>query len=87
MKSRLLLIILDGLDGPDASQPVFYVEPMRPHVAYNVGQSVWHHVVMSPDAHIVLFERAETGLATTDYQELDPALIAEIKRSFRLPGA
>ncbi len=82
------LIILDGLDdSSDPGQPVFYVEPMRPHVAYNVGQSVWHHVVMTPDAHIVLFERAETGPATTDYAELEPALIAAIRGSFRIPAA
>jgi hypothetical protein len=33
---------------------------------------------MSPDAHIVLVERAETGPATTDYAELEPPLRDEI---------
>ena len=55
------LIILDGDDAPLAPG---HVIPMQQSVAYNVGQSVWHHVLMSPDAHIVLFERSETGLAT-----------------------
>ena len=67
------LIILDGDDAPLGPG---HVIPMQQSVAYNVGQSVWHHVLMSPDAHIVLFERSETGLETTDYAELAPDVIA-----------
>ena len=52
-------------------------------VAYNVGQSVWHHVLMSPDAHIVLIERSETGLATSDYAELAPDVIAGLLTQMR----
>ena len=51
---------------------------MQHSVAYNVGQSVWHHVLMSPDAHIVLIERTETGLDTSDYAALEADLIAAI---------
>ncbi|HML22882.1 MAG TPA: hypothetical protein PKD09_14620 [Aggregatilinea sp.] len=68
------LIVMDGQDQPE--QP--YVIPMQRNVAYNIRQSVWHHVLMSRDAHIVLFERSETGPETTDYAELDPALLREI---------
>lgn len=68
------LILLDGLAQPE--QP--YVIPMRLNVAYNVRQSVWHHVLMSRDAHIILFERSETGPETTDYAELGRARLDEI---------
>ncbi len=70
------------LDLGDQAAPIPHVVPMETNVAYNVGQSVWHHVVMSEDAHIVLFERAETGPETTDYLELTPELIATIVGQF-----
>lgn len=52
------------------AEPTLWVFTMEPNVAYNVRASVWHHVVMSPEAHIVIFEREETGRETTDYAEL-----------------
>jgi ureidoglycolate hydrolase len=73
------LIIFDGDAEP--AEP-YYVIPMVHNVAYNVLRSVWHHAVMSPDAHIILVERSETGLATTDYAELAPATVEEIRRQF-----
>ena len=72
------LIIFDGDEKPTAP----YVFPMELNVAYNIQQSVWHHVVMSPDAHIILFERSETGLETTDYAELSPERVTRIKQQF-----
>ncbi|WP_119070852.1 hypothetical protein [Aggregatilinea lenta] len=73
------LIVLDGQDQPER----VYVIPMQHNVAYNVRQSVWHHVIMSRDAHIVLVERSETGPETTDYAELDPALLDLIRAQIR----
>lgn len=73
------LILLDDVEGAPTAPVVIAMEH---NVAYNVGQSVWHHVVMSPDAHIILFERVETGPETTDYQELSPALRATIAAQF-----
>ncbi len=75
---RADLIILEGDERP--TRP--YIFPMKLNVAYNIQQSIWHHVVMSPDAHIILFERSETGLETTDYAELVPELIEQIKSHF-----
>jgi cupin fold WbuC family metalloprotein len=72
------LIIFDGDKKPISP----YVFPMELNVAYNIQQSVWHHVVMSQDAHIILFERTETGLETTDYVELEPEVIGRIKAQF-----
>ncbi len=72
------LILMDGNEQPGTP----WVMPMTPHVAYNVRRAVWHHVVMSPDAHIVLFERSDTDLETTDYAELAPVVIEVIKARF-----
>ncbi|MFN3333853.1 MAG: hypothetical protein ACK47M_15200 [Caldilinea sp.] len=76
---RADLILLDEADGAPTKS---HVIPMQPNVAYNVRQSVWHHVVMSLDAHIVLIERAETGPATTDYVALAPDMILAVSRQF-----
>ena len=74
------LLILDGDEAPLGPG---HVIPMVHSVAYNVGQSVWHHVLMSPDAHIVLIERTETGLATSDYAKLAPDVIAGLLLQMR----
>lgn len=76
---RADLILLEESNGAP-SQP--FVLPMQHNVAYNVRQSVWHHVVMSLDAHIILFEREETGPATTEYFMLDPKAILTITTQF-----
>ena len=80
------LIILDR-SGEDDDQGVpirCFVEHMRPSVAYNVGQSVWHHVVMTPDAHIVLIEKADTSLATSNYWDLPAELARQITAAFHV---
>ena len=58
------LILFDDADGTPTQS---FVIAMQHSVAYNVRQSIWHHVIMSPDAHVILIEREETGPATTDY--------------------
>lgn len=75
------LIVLAGDTRPHLP---FFALPMELNVAYNVKQSVWHHVLMSPDAHIVLFERSETGPQSTDYAPLPDELIAQIRAQIRL---
>jgi hypothetical protein len=80
---QAFLIILEGEQAPTAPG---FVTAMETNVAYNVRQSVWHHVVMSPDAHIVLFERSETGPQTTDYAPLAPDLVDAIKAQFQFDG-
>lgn len=77
------LIVFEG-DGEPREAHVF---PMQRNVAYNIKRSVWHHVVMSPEAHIVLFEKSGTGPETTDYAELDPETVAGLKGRFSVGGA
>lgn len=75
------LIVFDGDDVPSAC----YVASMEINVAYNVERSVWHQVVMAQDAHIVIFEREETSIETTDYKYLDADTIKNIKASLEQP--
>lgn len=77
------LILFDGDETPNDTYHVF---PMELNVAYNIQQSVWHHVVMSPNAHLILFERSETGIDTTDYAELPRELVAAVKAQFTVGG-
>jgi len=74
------LILCDGDTGPTAPR----VLSMEMHVAYNVRRSVWHHVVMSPEAHIVLFERSDTSVTTTDYADLSLEAARGVMRRFRV---
>jgi ureidoglycolate hydrolase len=76
------LIVFAG----DAQPTTPHVFPMELHIAYNIRQAVWHHVAMSPDAHIVLFERTDTTLENSDYAELPPELIQQIKANFTVQG-
>ena len=69
------LILFAGDDSPVTP----HVIAMAPSVAYNVRRAVWHHVVMSPDAHIVLVERSDTGAENTDYAELSPDIIEQVR--------
>ena len=80
---RADLILLEGDEKPALP---FYVFPMKLNVAYDIQQSVWHHVVMTGDAHIILFERSDTGLETTDYAELDSDMLSTIKAQFTITG-
>ena len=70
------LIILDGGDQPADKA---YVFPMELNVAYNIQDGVWHHCVLSEDAHIILFERTNTAEENSDYAALTPALIKRIQ--------
>jgi ureidoglycolate hydrolase len=74
------LIVCDGEDNPKE----IYVFPMKQNVAYDIQKSVWHHVVMSKDAHIILIERSETGLDTTDYFVLPLERISSLKTQFTI---
>lgn len=71
------LIVFDGTDKPT----IGYVIPMELNVAYNIPSLVWHWVILSPDAHIILVERSDTTDYTTDYTELTAIQVANILSS------
>lgn len=74
------MIIMDGDDIP--SEP--YVFSMQRNVMYNVRQGVWHATVLSEDANIVIFERANTGPDNSTVYELPTATIEEIRQRLTL---
>lgn len=55
-----------------------YILPMKLNVAYNIPPSVWHHVIVSTDAHIIIFEKADTTRENSDYFEFDKSRRDEI---------
>lgn len=73
------LILFSGGDSPEEA----YVIPMKRSLAYNIPDYVWHHVIMSQDAHVILFERTETSQETSDYADLSQAQLASIKEKLR----
>jgi len=73
------LIICETGDFP--GEP--YVFPMIPNIAYNIPQLVWHHVVMSADAHIIIFEKADTTRQNSNYYQYQAGECIEIINLFR----
>lgn len=73
------LILCDAGDVPGNA----YVLPMKHNVAYNIPDYGWHHVIMSKDAHIILFERTETSAATSDYAKLTAGQLETIHNNLR----
>ncbi|MBN1415008.1 MAG: hypothetical protein JW973_07915 [Bacteroidales bacterium] len=60
-----------------------HVIPMKQNVAYNIKKSVWHHVNLSEDAHIFLFEKADTSTENSDYMTLSPEVQEAIMRMIK----
>ncbi|NJK85199.1 MAG: hypothetical protein HC906_03785 [Bacteroidales bacterium] len=48
-----------------------YIVQMKKSVAYNIPQGVWHHIVMSSDAHVVLIEKSDTSRENSSYHFFD----------------
>ncbi|MEM7536075.1 MAG: ureidoglycolate lyase [Chloroflexota bacterium] len=75
------LVICDD----DAGQPIApAVFAMQHNVAYNIQQSVWHNVVMTTDAHIILFERTDTTVENSNYAKLSADVVAGICEQFSI---
>ena len=74
------MLLMDG----DAKPTDFHLFPMKLNVAYSIQQRAWHHVFMSEDAHILVFERSNTSRENSDHFELDADTIAAIRARVRL---
>ena len=72
------MVICENGDKPGEA----HVIKMEQGVAYNVLQNVWHAVVMSRDAHIIIFEKSDTSAENTEYVELDEEVIDACKKQF-----
>lgn len=73
------LIICETGDIPGET----YVFPMIQNVAYNIPPLVWHHVVMSGEAHIIIFERADTTRENSNYYQYQADQCIEIINLFQ----
>lgn len=74
------MLLMEG----DSVPTTFHLIPMKLNVAYSVQQSAWHHVFMSDDAHIIVFERSNTSRENSDSYELDADTIAAIRSRVRI---
>jgi ureidoglycolate hydrolase len=73
-QGKAQMLVMDGDTAPGTP----HLFPMEPNVVYNVQQGVWHATFLSEDAHIIIFERANTSSENSDVYELDEATIATI---------
>lgn len=74
------MLLMEGSNTPAN----FHLFPMALNVAYSVQAAAWHHVFMSDDAHIIVFERSNTTRENSDHFELDADTIAAIRSRVRL---
>lgn len=68
-RGRAVLFVGDGAIRPDSLQ----AQVMEQDVIYNVKQAIWHTVVMSADASILIVENRDTSEANSDYALLTSA--------------
>ena len=62
----------------------YVVLAMRHNVAYNVLPGVWHHAVLSDDAHIILFEKSNTSRDNSGYHFPDSGTMAALREKIRI---
>jgi hypothetical protein len=58
-------------DGATALENL-YPEKMEQGKIYNVKKSIWHAIVLSPDASTLIVENCDTSEGNTDYSPLNP---------------
>ena len=63
---KAVLFIGEGEDKVEA----LHIQVMEPGKMYNVKRRVWHAVVLSGDASILLVENCDTGKENSDYYQL-----------------
>jgi ureidoglycolate hydrolase len=78
-----VFVLLNGqatliLGGNSTGVQAVYTQKMAVGNLYNVKQDVWHAVLLSRDATILIVENRNTGDINTEYCELSAELRAEI---------
>ncbi|MBN2385646.1 MAG: hypothetical protein JXB85_01405 [Anaerolineales bacterium] len=66
---------------------VLHSQGMDPGVIYNIKKNVWHTIVMSRDASVLIVENRDTGKQNSQYSPLQPEhkrLILETARRAQL---
>jgi len=56
---------------------------MQRSVAYDIQPGVWHHAILSPDAHIVLFEKDNTSRENSNYYYVSHSEANQLRRKLR----
>ena len=46
---------------------------------YNIKQSVWHAIKVTPDAKVLIVENHNTNKDNTEYMDIDPAIAAKVE--------
>jgi uncharacterized protein YjlB len=72
------------ISGNDTAPAEVSVIQMRKNVAYNVLPGVWHHAILSANAHIILFEKANTSRDNSDYHFPDFETLATLREKIRI---
>jgi ureidoglycolate hydrolase len=67
LAGQAILLLGGNISSVDAIRP----QKMEPGNLYNVKQNVWHAVLLSQDASILIVEERNTGMANTEYCELN----------------
>lgn len=70
-----VFVLLSGsaclITGADGNSPdKLTVTAMEPAKVYNVRQRVWHHVLLTPDASVLIVENEDTAAENSEYRPL-----------------
>lgn len=79
-EGRADLVVCDG----DSTPGEVFIKPLEKRKAYNVPPGIWHHVVMSEEARIVLFEKANTSVENSEYHYFSPEKRDMIRAMFTI---
>ena len=58
--------------------------PMEPGTIYNIRRNIWHHVILSRDASVLIVENADTGNENSAYAELCAEDTARLKAEIQI---
>lgn len=70
-------VLLIGGNGPGVERIVS--EAMHPGKIYNVRRNVWHGILLSREASVLIVENRETDTANSEYEELTTSQRSSIR--------
>ena len=77
-------VLILGGNGPRVEHLV--LQPLAAGKVYNVRRDVWHTVLLSRDATVLIVENQDTGTANTEYLPILPDLRQELVIAAREAG-
>jgi ureidoglycolate hydrolase len=84
METDEVFVLLSGsaclLTGSDGAAPnQLTVTAMEPQKVYNVRQMVWHHVLLSPNAAVLIVENEDTAEENSEYKPISAEELALLR--------